>query len=182
MASLHEKYAINDHLRDILSGEKDAKKCRRVLIDHLKTSTKRDVFQSFMQALADSQQDDIKKDLENHPQGCSLEKKREQWEWQIKLRKFQGELLDRITCRSEFLTAFLAEKFITEDEMQIILFEVTETKKTFIFMNILQNKPPKACRFLIETLKKDGNYVDLADKIISYDISEDDWEQFFGKN
>ena len=79
-----------------------------------------------MKALSDSQQDDIKKDLENHPQGCTLEKKREQWEWQIRLRKFQGELVERIICRPQFLTVFLAGKHFTEYETQKIEFEISE--------------------------------------------------------
>ena len=172
---------IDDQQKDGLCREKDARQCRRILIDHLLKSTAKHAFASFLVALDSSGQEDIRADLENHPEGRTLEKKRQLWEWQIRLKKCHPALVERIACRSEFLDFFFQEKILTEDEMQMIEYEPTETRKTLKFLNTLHNKPPKAYTVLVDALQQDESYCDLVDSISGIDLTRDDWEQHSGE-
>ena len=182
LASLYEQKVIDDQEQEYFSKEKNGRTCRRKLIHHLKKVKKPNVFQSFLEALSSSEQEGIRKDLENDCDSSNQKKRREQWEWQIRLRKYQSSLVERIACRREFLDTFVAQKILRGDEIEMIEYEVTEMAKTAKFLSILRNKSPKAYRVLLSCLQEDESYSDLADKILNTELSEDDWKQYTGQS
>ena len=184
MSVLYEKRVLNATKKDQLLSTKDARECRRKFLDFLlnKGTTAKCPFQEFLNALSKSGQKELRDDLDDTSDSESkLEKEKERLEQQIKIRKFNHELVTRLNIQDEILARFISEDIINEEDQSLIKCEVSPYGKAAKFLSILHCKPPRAFRLLLEYLTKDVELADLAKKIGNARLTAEDWSDRYGE-
>lgn len=179
LGSLHQDGVLDYGKMEELRNEKLTRTCRQNFLDWIRTEDEK-TFESFFKALSVSEQEDLKKELQESS-GSSLEKEREKIEWQIKIRKCHTDLVRRLLCRADFLSHFVSKNVLRDEDQSLIEIGNTETQKSAKFLSILHHKGPEAFRLLIEVLRSDTGIADLAEKIVNTQVTEDDWNQYYGE-
>ena len=185
LGALYEKQGIDQVKKDEFLQPTKAKKCRRKFIDWLLKGNKlsRNVWEAFLFALTESDQDALRRKLEGFPEEANVESPEEQMDCQIRLRKCQSKLIDRLStpsCMFDLLTLFQREKILSEEDRELVECQAMESNKTAKLLSILHYRPPKAFRLLIKCLKEDLLCEDLAEQILGTTITEEDRTNHYG--